>query len=167
MSYTWCILKDHDQIYDVLQQVYLQLYLSLPTLSRNAPLKGWLFRVARNRCLDELRKKGRRAEVFFSPIEGDDGEEGLSSLEVIADPEPLPEEVTASIELYDALQAAMISLPAKTRSILHLHCFGQLTFSQIGRALNMPESSVKSHFYRSLPRLRRVLTSNLQCESIS
>ena len=35
-------LKDHDQSYDILQQVYLQLYLSLPILFRNGSLKGWL-----------------------------------------------------------------------------------------------------------------------------
>jgi RNA polymerase sigma-70 factor (ECF subfamily) len=81
-------LKDHDQSYDVLQQVNLQLYLSLPILFRNVSLKGWLFQVARNRCLDELRK---RPELSFSTIEREDGEEGLSSLEVLPDPEPLPE----------------------------------------------------------------------------
>lgn len=57
------LLKDHDQSDDVLQQVYLQLYLSLPILFRNVSLKGWLFRVARNRCLDELRKRRRRREM--------------------------------------------------------------------------------------------------------
>src|SRR5579864_8727953 len=87
-------LKDHDQSYDILQQVYVQLYLSLPDLFRNVSLKGWLFQVARNRCLDELRKKRRRPEVSFSAIEREDGEEGPSSLEANADHEPLPEEMT-------------------------------------------------------------------------
>ena len=80
-------LKDHDQSYDMLQQVYLQLYLSLPILFRNGSLKGWLFQVARNRCLDELRKRRRRSEVSFSAIEREDGVEGLSSLEALPDHE--------------------------------------------------------------------------------
>ena len=160
-------LKDNDQIYDVLQHVYLQLYLSLPILLRNVSLKGWLFQVARNRCLDELRKRRRRAEVPFSTLEREDGEEGLSPLEAIPDPEALPEEMTESSELHGLLHAAIVSLPPKLRSIVHLCCFRQLTFAEIGRTLNMPETTVKTYFYRSLPPLRRALANNVQFASIS
>src|SRR6266567_5193326 len=82
-------LKDHDQSYDILQQVCLQLYLSLPILFRNGSLKGWLFQVARNRCLDELRKRRRRSEVLFSTLEWKSREEDLSPIEAISDPERL------------------------------------------------------------------------------
>lgn len=160
-------LKDHDQSYDILQQVYLQLYLSLPTLFRHVSLKGWLFQVARNRCLDELRKKRRRPEVPFSALDREDGEEGLSPLEAVPDRQPLPEEMTESSELHGALHAALISLPPQLRAIVQLRCFRQLTFAEIGRTLNMPETTVKTSFYRLLPHLRRSLASNPRCASIS
>ena len=150
-------LKDNDQIYDVLQHVYLQLYLSLPTLLRNVSLKAWLFQVARNRCLDELRKKCRRAEIPFSALERENREEGLSPLEAIPDRELLSEEVTERSELQGSLHAAIVSLPLMYRSIVHLRCFRQLTFAEIGQTLNMPETTAKTYFYRSLPRLRRAL----------
>ncbi|HEY6543112.1 MAG TPA: RNA polymerase sigma factor, partial [Ktedonobacteraceae bacterium] len=51
------ILGDYDQSCDILQQVFLQLYLSLPTLKQDKSFRGWLLKVARNRCLDELRRK--------------------------------------------------------------------------------------------------------------
>jgi RNA polymerase sigma factor (sigma-70 family) len=114
------------------------------------PIKGWLFQVARNRCLDELRKRRRRPEVRFSIIEQEGEEKGWSLLEA----EPLPEEMTESIELHVSLQAAIVCLPAKFRSIVHLRCFRQLTFAEISRTLNMPEATVKTYFYRSLPFLR-------------
>jgi RNA polymerase sigma factor (sigma-70 family) len=104
-------LKDHDQSYDILQQVYLQLYLSLPILFRHVSLKGWLFQVARNRCLDELRKRRRRPEVPFSALEREGGEEGLSPLEAIPDRQSLPEEMTESSELHVLLHTAIVSLP--------------------------------------------------------
>jgi RNA polymerase sigma-70 factor, ECF subfamily len=167
VSYIRGLLKDNDQIYDVLQHVNLQLYRSLPILLRNVSLKAWLFQVARNRCLDELRKRGRRAEVPFSTLGREDGEEGLSPLEAIPDIEALPEEMTERSELHGLLYAAIVSLPPKFRSIVHLHCFRQLTFAEIGRTLNMPEPTVKTYFYRSLLRLRRALASNLQFASIS
>src|SRR6266566_6682711 len=49
VSYIRAFLKDGDQISDVLQQVYLQFYVSLPHLLTSVSLKGWLFQVARNR----------------------------------------------------------------------------------------------------------------------
>jgi len=167
VSYIRGFLKDNDQSYDVLQHVYLQLYLSLPILLRNVSLKAWLFQVARNRCLDELRKRRRRAEVPFSTLEREDGEEGLSPLEALPDPDPLPEEMTESIELQGPLHVAIVSLPPKIRSIVHLRCFRQLTFAEIGRTLNMSEPTVKTYFYRSLPRLRRALASSVPFASIS
>src|SRR5256712_5529485 len=160
-------LKDNEQVNDVLQHVFLQLYVFLPMLLRNVSLKAWLFQVARNRCLDELRKRRRRAEVPFSTLEWEDREEGLSPLEAIPDPDPLPEEMTERSELHCSLHAAIVSLPPKFRSIVHLRCFRQLTFSEIGRTLSMPETTVKSYFYRSLPRLRKALASSVQLASVS
>src|SRR5437762_10574850 len=127
VSYIRGFLKDNDQSYDVLQHVYLQLYLSLPILLRNVSLKAWLFQVARNRCLDELRKRRNRAEVPFSTLEREDGEEGLSPLEAIPDPEPLPEELTERGELNGPLHVASVSQPSKLRSIVQLRCFRQPT----------------------------------------
>jgi RNA polymerase sigma-70 factor (ECF subfamily) len=151
------ILKDDDEIYDVLQHVFLQLYVSLPTLLTDVSLKAWLFRVARNRCLDELRRRRRRAEIPFSTLERECGREEQSPVEAIPDSGLLPEEITERIDLYGSLQRAVCSLPPKFRSIVYLRCFGQLSFSQIGRTLNIPEPTVKTCFYRSLPRLRRAL----------
>jgi RNA polymerase sigma-70 factor (ECF subfamily) len=130
-------------------------------------LKGWLFQVARHRCLDELRRRYRRTEIPFSTLEWKYREEELSPIEAITDPEPLPEEVAERIDLQSSLQQAIFSLPSKLRSIVYLHCFGQLSFSEIGRMLNMPETTVKTYFYRSLSRLRTALASSVHFVAIS
>jgi len=159
-SYIRIFLNDDDQVSDVLQHVYLQLYVSLPILQTNVSLKRWLFQVARNRCLDELRRRRRRPEVHFSTLDQEYREEGLSSLQAIPSPEPSPEEVAEKVDLHASLQEAIASLPPKLRSIVHLRCFGQLSFSEIGQMLDMRENNVKASFHRSLPRLRRALTSS-------
>jgi RNA polymerase sigma factor (sigma-70 family) len=153
-------LKNDNQVSDVLQQVYLQLYVSLPTLLTNRPLKSWLFRVDRNRCLDELRRRRRRPETLLSSFRQDYGEEDLFQIEDIPDPDPLPEEVVEREDLYRALQEAIASLPPKFRPVVQLHCFRQLTFAEIARVLKMPEASAKTYFYRALLRLRRTIASN-------
>src|SRR6266581_5425578 len=111
-----CFFKDDEQVNDVLQHVFLQLYVSLPMLLRNVTLKGWLFQVARNRCLDELRKRHRRAEIPFSTLEWKYREEEFSPIEAIPDPEPLPEVVAERSDLQRSLQLALFALPLKCRS---------------------------------------------------
>jgi len=167
VSYINGLIKDGEQVYDVLQHVFLKLYGSLPVLLTDVSLKGWLFQVARNRCVDELRMRYRRTEIPFSKLEWKYREEELSPIEAITDPKPLPEEAVERIELHCLLQQAMLSLPPKFRSIVHLHCFRQLSYSEIGRMLKMPESTVKTYFSRSLPLLRRELTSSVRFASIS
>ena len=167
VSYINGLIKDSEQVYDVLQHVFLKLYGSLPVLLTDVSLKGWLFQVAHNRCLDELRRRYRKTEIPFSTLEWEYREEELPPVEVITDPEPLPEEIVERIELHCLLQQAIFSLPPKLRSIVRLHCFRQLSYSEIGRMLNMPETTVKTYFYRSLPLLRRELTSSVRFASIS
>src|SRR5205085_3613863 len=87
-------------------------------------------------------------------------------LEAIPDHWPLLEEITESSELHGSLHAAIGFLPPQLRSIVNLLCFGQLTFAENGRLLNMPKTTVKTYFYRSLPRLHSSLTSNVPCASI-
>ena len=167
VSYIRAFLKDSDQVSDVLQQVYLQLYVSLPLLLTSVSLKGWLFQVARNRCLDELRRRRRRAEIPFSTLAWDYSEEEFSPIEAIPDPDQLPEEIAVGIDLYCTLQEALASLPPKVRPIIRLRCFRQLTFAEIGRLLNIPASTVKTYFYRALPRFRRALAGSTRIAAVS
>jgi RNA polymerase sigma factor (sigma-70 family) len=160
-------LKDGDQVYDVLQHVFFKLFVSLPVLLTHVSLKPWLFQVARNRCVDELRRRHRQSEIPFSTFEWKYREEELSPVESIPDSEPLPEEVAERSDLQSSLQRAILTLPPKLRSIVHLHCFGQLSFLEIGRMLKMPEPTVKTYFYRSLPRLRTALASSMHFVAIS
>jgi RNA polymerase sigma factor (sigma-70 family) len=151
----------------ILPELFLRRAISPPTLLTNVPLKAWLFRVARNRCLDEPRRRRRRAEIPFSTLAWEYSEEDLSPIEANPDPDPLPEEVAECIDLYCSLQEAIASLHPKFRPIAHLRCFRQLTFAEIGRLLNMPETTAKTYFYRSLPRLRRALASSVHIAAVS
>jgi RNA polymerase sigma factor (sigma-70 family) len=156
-GYIGGFFRDGEQVADVLQHVFLQLYLSLPVLLKNVSLHAWLFQVARNRCLDELRRQRRHTTVPFSMLAWEDGEEEPSLVAAIPDPDPLPEEVVEKSDCYGLLHQAIAALPPRFRSIVILHCLKQLTFLEIARLLHLPDSTVKSYYYRSLPHLRRTL----------
>jgi len=163
-NFIYHFLGEYDQACDILQQVFLQLYISLPTLRIGEPLKAWLFQVARNRCLDELRRK--RA-IHFSELEAANDEDDLSPLVALPDNSPLPEELAERRDLQQTLQKAIMSLPPKFRAVVSLRYANQLSFSEIGRTLNMPEATAKTYFQRAKPLLRSFLTKQLQIVSVS
>jgi len=151
-------LGDYDAACDILQQVFLQLYISLPNLRTGEPLKAWLFQVARNRCLDELRRK--RA-IHFSELESASDEDELSPLAALPDTSPLPEEMAERHDLQECLQRAIQALPPKFRAVVLMRYASQLSFSEIGQALNMPEATAKTYFQRAKPLLRASLAAQV------
>jgi RNA polymerase sigma factor (sigma-70 family) len=145
---------DYDMACDVMQQVFLQLYLSLPKLDTRRPLKNWLFQVARNRCLDELRKKRL---IHLSELEAEEDEEEKSALYMIRDPRPLPEEVSEQHEQQSYLLNAIKGLPPNFRSVVYLRYTSQMSFAEIGKQLGIPETTAKTHFHRARQLLRASL----------
>ena len=153
-NFIYHFLNDYDQSCDILQHVFIQLHVSLPTLRTDKPLKAWLFQVARNRCLDELRRK--RA-IHFSELETTNDDEELSPLAAIPDNSPLPEELAERHDLQRSLREAIETLPIKFRMVVLLRYTGQLSFGEIGQALEMPEATAKTYFQRAKPLLRAAL----------
>ncbi len=144
-------LGEYDAASDILQQVMLQLYLSLPKLRTGEPLKAWLYQVARNRCLDELRRK--RA-MHFSELEKEIDEEEQSLVEIMQDRSPLPEEVVERRDVQEILLKAIRALPPKFRAVVLLRYAAQLSYAEIGRVLHMPEATAKTYFQRAKPLLK-------------
>lgn len=152
-SFIYHMLADYDLACDILQQVFLQLYLSLSTLRTGEPLKPWLFQVARNRCLDDIRQRNRRRTVHFSELEVTNDEEEMPLLVNIPDSCPLPEELAEQHDLQVHLKRAIQALPPKFRDVVFLRYSSQLSFSEIGQALNMPTATAKTYFQRAKPLL--------------
>src|SRR5438105_13091007 len=148
-NFIYRFLGDYDQACDILQHVFIQLHTSLPTLRTDKPLKAWLFQVARNRCLDELR---RRHAIHFSELEIAIDDEYLSPLAAIPDNSPLPEELAEQSDLQEHLQTAIQTLPIKFRSVVLLRYAGQLSFSECGQTLNMSKTTAKTYIKLSKSR---------------
>ncbi len=152
------IVGGYDQSCDILQQVFLQLYVSLPTLQQDKSLRGWLLTVARNRCLDELRRKHT---IHFSTLEAVEDEDKVSLLAALPDSSPLPEEVAERNDLRGRVRQAIDGLPAKYRRVVLLRYAGQQSFAEIGQALSIPAATAKTYFQRAKPLLRAALTSEM------
>ena len=125
---------------DILQYVFLKLYLTLPTLKTDQPLEPWLFQVAHNRCVEESCRKRMWS---FSEVEKEVG----------------TNEVAEQHELQSIIQHAINTLPAKFCAIVQLCYEGQLSFVGIAQVLDIPEPPAKTYMHRAKPLLRISLHS--------
>ena len=97
--------------------------------------------------------------VCFSDLgwESEEAEEELFPLASLVDPSPSPEEMLEYREVQRALRKAIEGLPPGLRPVVLMHYRDQLSFSEIGRRLKMPESTARSYSYRA----RRLLRASL------
>jgi len=147
---------DYHEAEDILQHVWLQLYLSLAALRPSVQIKSWLLAVARNRSLDFLRHKQVLSKHLFFSCEGEARieEDDVSFLEAVPDTSSTPEELAELHELQHEIQTAIRALPLVYCPVVGLFYRAQLTYAEIGRILDMPGSTVKTRFNRAKPLLR-------------
>jgi RNA polymerase sigma-70 factor, ECF subfamily len=146
------ILRDRQQVEDVLQFVFLQLFLSLDTLHADKSIRAWLYKVVYNRCMDELR---RVQPIYFSELKvSEEVEDEFIPFEFVPDPTPLPEEIAEQRELQQRILRAISILPPRLRSVVFLRYALQKSFAEIGQILNIPEETAKTYFHRAKPYLR-------------
>jgi RNA polymerase sigma factor (sigma-70 family) len=147
---------EYHEAEDILQQVWLQLYLSLASLRPDMQIKSWLFTVARNRSLDFLRHKHvlSKRQIFFCELEIRIDEEDVTFLDAIPDTSPSPEEQAELHDLQCEIQLAIQSLPRTYRPTVWHFYRSQLKYAEIARMLGIPGSTVKTYFNRAKPFLR-------------
>lgn len=156
-NYIYHVLRDAELSADVLQNVFMRFYTFLPQMNLEKPFKPWLFQVAHNFCIDEIRSKRRHMTQTFSTLIMLDEETSSEGLLDIEDPCSRIEEICERHDIQSSIQRALKALSLKARKVVILRCTSNMTFSQIGQALNMPEQTAKTYFCRARKVLRQEL----------
>jgi RNA polymerase sigma-70 factor (ECF subfamily) len=154
-NFCFRLLGDPNDAADAAQQAFVQVYVNLPRARLDLPFRPWLYRIARNHCLDRLRA---RRGILFSELEGQGDE---SPVEALPDAEPLPDALLEHRELQRALAEAIGRLPERYRAVVAMRYTTDLTFAEIGQALDLPENTVKTFFQRAKALLRDDLREQL------
>jgi RNA polymerase sigma-70 factor (ECF subfamily) len=151
--YNFCLrmLGQADDAADVAQETFVQLYSHLGRLDEREPLAPWLFRVARNRCIDLIRR--RRTVPLGMP---DDAGESTFVGEP-ADEDPLPELVAERADLQRLLSDAIAQLPPAYAEVVALRYAGDRSFAEIAVILDCDEGAARVRFHRAKALLRRHL----------
>lgn len=155
--YNFCLrmLARSDDAADVAQEAFVQLYSNLQRLDEREPLTPWLFRVARNRCIDLIRRR-RTVPLETDPV-ADDG--SASTAIDPADADPLPDEIVERADLQRVLSAAIADLPPAYAEVVALRYAGDRSFAEIASILDIDEGAARVRFHRAKALLRRTLQS--------
>ncbi len=145
-AYVRQMVWDQQQAEDIVQESFVKMVEARGKLDPEFGVRGWLFRVARNRAVDYLRQRRRLTAAAGLPEPVD-----------AAGKTPAGELVQREDRV--AVRQALRELPAKERDVLELRYYGGLTFQEIADVLEQPLGTVLWRARKTLKDLRRVLAA--------
>jgi RNA polymerase sigma factor (sigma-70 family) len=147
-AYVSGILADADRAEDITQEVFISALRRLRDTERPIAFKPWIYQIAKNACIDELRRTRRHLEV---PLEAErdraDGEGDLLSRD------PGPEVAIESKQQLEDLRGAFRGVSELHNRILVLRELEGLSYDEIGTRLGMSRPMVESTLFRARRRL--------------
>jgi RNA polymerase sigma-70 factor (ECF subfamily) len=134
---------------DLLQETFLKVYRALDRIPPGANLTAWLYRVARNCCIDELRRRKRGQWAVW------DGMHGTPMIEPSAEIDP--ESAVIQHEGDGVVTAALVRMSRRNREALILRECQGLSCEEIGAVFGISRKAVKSMLFRAREEFRRAM----------
>lgn len=141
--YVYKQTSDKETAMNLTQNIFISMFQSIANYdAKKASFRTWLYRIATNKTIDYFRSRTIEKKLVLNIEEIDIPDEA---------------EFTHQIEmkaLLSRVQSYINSLEISLQQIFRLKFFGEYTFTQIAALLNLPESTVKTKYYRLLKILR-------------
>ena len=153
------MLSDEHKAEDVTQEAFAKVYAKRNEFRHGSKFSTFLWRVATNLCLDELRRLKRRKEIQILPHTVDSSETEV--WEEFPAEGPAPDGSTVAEEQAVAIRRAVNELPEHYRSVIILRHYQDLKFREIAEVLEVPEGTVKSRMAEALSLLNQSLKKTL------
>ncbi len=134
---------------DTAQEAFLRAWQKLPDYQPKAPFRHWVYRIATNAALDELRRHRNTLDVDEVQI---------------AEDRPGLEAAAITTTRARQVQQAVLALPDSSRSVLILREYEELSYQEIADTLDIPIGTVMSRLSYARNKLRQSLAGLLEEE---
>jgi len=153
IGYIYRMTNDYDGAVDLAQETFVRVYRAADRYQTSYAFSTYIYRIATNLAISELRKRKRRRLVsltgFFQSKDGAEPREFNPP-----DERPLPDSELVAAERRFAVQRAISTLPEKYRAPLILRDVDGRSYEEIARILQTSEGTVKSRISRARGFLR-------------
>jgi RNA polymerase sigma-70 factor (ECF subfamily) len=146
MALVYRLCGDAAQAEDIAQDAFLRAWQALPAFRGQAAFRTWLYRVASNVAIEQLRHARPTVDIESIPLAAQD----------------TPEESALLTEQCRAVRDAVLQLPLQSRLVLILREYEGLSYREIASALDIPIGTVMSRLNYARQRLQRDLTPYIQ-----
>lgn len=146
---------------DLAQDVFARVFEKRREFKGASKFSTWLWRIAVNRCYDEMRRPVNRANT-----ESLDDENATVVLDIVMEART-PREELAAREEAEMVRRALMQLPENYRVVLVLRHYENLKLREIAEVLEVPEGTISSRMAEALVQLTRLLEPAFQPQSRS
>lgn len=154
-NYLYRMLADYEEAVDLAQESFVRVYFALERYRTDHAFSTYIYRIATNLAISELRKRKRRRVLSMTGL-FDFGEGETADLEP-ADIRPTPAERVADDERTRAIEKALASLPEKYRAPVVLRDVEERSYEEIAEILGLELGTTKSRISRGRAVLREKL----------
>jgi RNA polymerase sigma-70 factor, ECF subfamily len=160
MNLVYRTLPDATEAEDLAQHVFLQVFKSAYRYEVSAKFTTWLFTIARNLSLNEIRRRSRHPADSLDETFADNEEQPIRQPEELKNLSP-PDSLLQD-ELEEKIEAALAELPEKQRTAI-LMCRGdEFSYEDIAEVLDCSVSATKSLIHRGRETLKQKLKPYLK-----
>ncbi|MDB6017760.1 MAG: rna polymerase sigma factor region 2 [Pedosphaera sp.] len=160
MNVVYRILRDGTEAEDLAQNVFLQVYKSAHRYEASARFTTWLFTIARNLCLNEIRRRSRHPADSLEATYPDSDDQPSRQYEdhkTFAPPDTL-----LHSELEQKIQQVIAELPEAQRTAILLCRQDELSYEEIAEVLECSLSATKSLIHRARETMKEKLKPYLR-----
>jgi RNA polymerase sigma-70 factor, ECF subfamily len=150
-QFIFYMVKDKTLTEDLLQEVYLKVFKSLPRFRGDSSVKTWLLSIARHVVIDYFRSQKRKRKRFVDFF--DWGEKG----EKLKDAQPLPDEIAEQQEEIQNLYRCLDDCTVDQKSVIILRYIQSFSIRETAEILNFSESKVRTTQHRGLKVLKMAM----------
>ena len=160
MNLVYRTLHDEAEAEDLAQVVFLQVYKSAKRYESRAKFSTWLFTIARNLCLNEIRRRSRHPADSLEEAHAEHEDQPRQQYEDKSSVAP-PEKLLHG-ELAQKIEEALAGLPENQRTAILLCRQEELSYEEIAEILGCSLSATKSLIHRGRETLKEKLKPYLQ-----